>query len=96
MKNIINKDKLNVSIYSFNSMFRLIFTKKKVRNRIQRDFFESKNSKKISLFRKYLLKNNIYYPSNGIIFISDQTTVSDLDKVLKIFKIGLNKFFKRG
>ena len=75
-------------------MFRLIFTKEKVKSRIQRDFFESKNSKKINLFRKFLLKNFVYYPSNGIIFISDQTTINDLKKVINIFKIGLNKYFR--
>ncbi len=95
IKSIIEKDKLNVSIYNFSSMFRLIFTKKKVKNRIQRDFFESKNAKKINLFRKFLLKNHIYYPSNGIIFISDQTSFKDLNEVIKVIKNGLNKFFKK-
>ena len=73
-------------------MFRLIFTKEKIKNRVQRDFFESKNIKKIKLFRKFLLNNRIYYPSNGIIFISNQTSLKDLKKVINIFSIGLKNF----
>ena len=91
---IISENNLNVSIYNFSSMFRLIFTREKIKNRVQRDFFESKNLKKIKLFRNYLLSNKIYYPSNGIIFISNQTSLNDLKKVIKIFEKGLKKFFK--
>lgn len=94
LNKIIFENNLNVSIYNFSSMFRLIFTKEKIKNRVQRDFFERKNMKKIKLFRKFLLNNRIHYPSNGIMFISNQTSLKDLKKVINIFSIGLKKFFK--
>ena len=75
-------------------MFRLVFTDKIVKNRIQRDFFESKKNKKINLFKKFLFDNKIYYPSNGIIFISYQTNYEDIKKILKYFEIGLVKYFR--
>ena len=91
---IIAKNHLKISIYKFHSMFRLVFTDKIVKNRIQRDFFESKKNKKINLFKKFLFDNKIYYPSNGIIFISYQTNYEDIKKILKYFEIGLVKYFR--
>ena len=75
-------------------MLRIIFTKENVKNRVQRDFFELKNLRKITKFRKFLFYNKIYYPTNGILFISTQTKFKDIKKILKIFKIGLIKYFK--
>ena len=75
-------------------MLRIVFTKNKIENRIQRDFFEKKNRKKISLFRKFLFSNKIYYSTNGIIFISSQTTLQDIKYILKFLKIGLKKYFQ--
>ena len=49
-------------------MIRIIFTKKKIINRSQRDFFEKKKKKTILKFRNHLFKHKIYYPSSGIIF----------------------------
>ena len=49
-------------------MIRIVFTKKKIINRTQRDFFENKKKKIIDDFRNYLFKNRIYYPNSGIIF----------------------------
>ena len=94
LNSIIKKEKINVSLYRFHSMFRIIFTTKIIKNRTQRDFFEKKFHKKISKFRKFLISNKIYYPSNGIIFISDQTTKRDISIILKYVRQGLIKFFK--
>ena len=94
LKDIVSKNNINVTILNYYSMFRIVFTKKKVNNRPQRDFFEKTKSKKINLFRKFLLNKGIYYPSNGIIFLSDQTSKGDLNKILNNFKLALIKFFK--
>ena len=75
-------------------MLRIVFTKESVKNRVQRDFFESKNLKKINNFRNFLFKNGIYYPANGILFISTQTQYKDLRSIINNFKIGLMKYFK--
>ena len=39
-------------------------------------------------------KNKIYYPSNGIIFVSSQTSFNDIKKILRYFEIALIKYFK--
>ena len=76
-------------------MFRIIFTTKIIKNRTQRDFFEKKFHKNISKFRSFLIANNIYYPANGIIFISEQTSKKDINIILKYIRQGLIKYFKR-
>ena len=70
-------------------MVRIVFSKNKIINRTQRDFFETKNKAKIEKFKKYLSKNRIYYPKNGIIFFSYSMSNEDLNKVIKIIKQGL-------
>ena len=94
LNNFIKQKKLSISIYNFKSMFRIVFTKEQVKNRTQRDFFELKKMKKINLFRKFLFSKKIYYPSNGIIFLSTQTSIKDIDVILKNIKVGLIKYFK--
>lgn len=84
---------LDIKIYRYSSILRIVYTKKKIQNRIQRDFFEKKVSKKISLLRKFLLDNGIYYPSSGIIFFSHSTSYKSINYVINTFKKGLIKFF---
>ena len=52
-----------------------------------------KNISNIVKFRQYLLENKIYYPSNGIIFLSNSTSYKSINYVLKYIKFGLKKFF---
>lgn len=97
-ENEINKfcseNNIDVRVYRFFSIIRLVFSKQEVMNRISRDFLEKKYSKKIQKFKKYLLDNNIYYPKNGIIFFSYSTSKKSLRKIIKSFKLGLMRFSK--
>lgn len=97
-QNTLNKfikvNNINAFIYRFKSMLRLVFTSQKVSNRAQRDFLELKNSKGINKLKAFFLKNGIYYPSSGVIFISTSTSKSDLIFISNIFKIGLKKYIK--
>ena len=72
-------------------MIRLVFTKKNIINRSQRDFFENQKKKIISEFRKYLFKNKIYYPSSGIIFIATSTSYKQINHFIKISKKAFKK-----
>jgi glutamate-1-semialdehyde 2,1-aminomutase len=90
----IEKNKIDAKIYSFKSIIRIVFSKKNIFNRTQRDFLESKNKKIINKFKYFLFKKKIIYPSNGIIFFSDKTTYNDIKYMLKFIKRGLLKFSK--
>ena len=72
---------------------RIIFTKQKINDRLQRDFFEKSKSKKIQQFKNFLYKNNIYYSSSGLIFFSYSTSEKDVNYLIRIFKQGCLKFF---
>jgi glutamate-1-semialdehyde 2,1-aminomutase len=87
------KEKLNLRIYRFASILRIIFTDSKVSDRQQRDFLESKSKNKINLFKKFLLKEKIYYASSGIIFFSHATSLKNVDYVIKKMKAGTIKYF---
>lgn len=89
----IRLHKIDAKIFRFDSILRIIFSRKRIDNRVQRDFFEKKNINKISLFRNFLLKKKIYYPTSGIIFFSDATSKKSLSYITKYIKIGLKKYF---
>ena len=93
LNNFIEQQKLDLKIYRYASILRIVYTKNNLKNRIQRDFFESKNSIKIKKFKNYLFKNKIYYPSSGIIFFSDKTSYQNINRVIKHIKNGFKKFF---
>ena len=74
-------------------MLRIVFTKKEILNRSQRDFLEKKNLKKINFFRNFLFKNKIYYSSSGIIFLATTTSYKNLDYFIKIVKKAFKKIY---
>lgn len=84
---------LDIRVYSYCSMARVVFSNQKINNRSQRDFFEKENNSKIKNFLNFVKKNKIFYPKNGIIFFSDAFTNKDLSLLIKVFKEGLNKYF---
>ncbi len=93
LNDFIRVNKLDLQIYRYASILRIVYTKTKLSDRIQRDFFESKNSLKIKKFRNYLFDKKIYYPTSGIIFFSDKTTYKNINYVIKCIKVGFKKFF---
>lgn len=93
LNNYILKNNLDIKVYRYSSIIRIVYTKMEIQNRMQRDFFENKVSKKIKLLRKYLLDNGIYYPSNGIIFFSFSTSYKSINYVINILKKGFTKYF---
>jgi len=94
INNFTNKNNLDVQVFNFMSMARIVFSKKKIDNRIQRDFFESKKLKKIEKFKNYLFKKNIYYPKNGIIFLPFTLKQKDLNYTIQTITKALSLFFK--
>ena len=93
LNQFIIKERIKAKVYRFDSILRIVFSKNETKNRIQRDFFEKKNIPNIAKFRQYLLENKIYYPSNGVIFLSNSTSYKSINYVLKYIKFGLKKFF---
>ena len=89
------KSKLDLKVYRFKSMMRLVYSKKFILDRASRDFFETKKNNKIFKFKKYIKSQNIYMPDNGIIFISLSHEKSQIKYLIKKFKFGLVKFFKK-
>ena len=82
-----------MQVLKFKSISRIVFSKDKVKNRYQRDFFESKKNKEITLFSKLLFNKKIYYPSNGIIFFNFAMSNKDLHYLIKTIKTVSKKIF---
>ena len=93
LNEFIVKNNLDLKIYRYASILRIVYTKNKIQNRFQRDFFENKNSLKIKSFRKYLFTKKIHYPTNGIIFFSASSSYSNIRYVIKCIKGGFKKIF---
>lgn len=95
INDFIIKHNIDTWMYRFDTMNRLVFSKKIIKNRIQRDFLENIKDKKIKLFKKYLYDNKIYYPPSGIIFFSSASSEKNIEKIIKIFCKGLIKYFSK-
>ena len=93
MNNYFKKNFIKAKVFRFKSLLRVVYTNRKVSNRIQRDFFETDKLKKIEQIRKFLYKKNIYYPINGLIFFSDQTSIRDVNYLIKNFKLAFKNFY---
>ena len=87
--------KIDAKVIRFHSLIRLIFTDKKIKNRPQRDFFERKKLTQREKFIKYLKKNGIYFPGNGVVCLSYSITERQVNYVIKKMKDGLNFFFSK-
>ena len=75
LNNFFLLNKIDAKVYRFQSILRIIFSNKKIYSRLQRDFLKNKKNEKILKLKKYLFDKGIYYPSNGIIFLSTAMTI---------------------
>tara|TARA_Y200000002_G_C22640161_1_gene646578 strand:- start:299 stop:1525 length:1227 start_codon:yes stop_codon:yes gene_type:complete len=87
------KNAIDVRVYHYQSMARIIFTNKKVINRVQRDFLEKNKSDKILKLIKDLKFNGIKYPSNGVLLFNYSMNKSHIDYVIKCLKKTIVKYF---
>ena len=95
LNKFFKSNNLDLKIYRFHSMLRLVYTKDSIKDRASRDFLELKKNKLISKFQNYIRNKNIYIPSSGIMFQSYSHEKKDIDFIIKEFKKGLLKIFKK-
>ena len=79
-------------IYRFKSLIRIVFTDRLTVEGSRGNFFVSKKLQRVEEIRKFLQKKNIYIPSNGLIYFSDQTSLQDINYLIKNLKLA----FKTG
>ena len=91
INSFLEENNIDANCAKFSSMIRLVFTKKNIVNRSQRDFFENQKKEIISKFRKYLFENKIYYPTSGIIFLATSTSYKQINHFIKITKKAFKK-----
>jgi glutamate-1-semialdehyde 2,1-aminomutase len=90
----IYENKIKARVINFHSIVRIIFSEKIPKDRVQRDFFEKKRNSNRTKFIKFLKKNKIIFPNNGIMFISHAMEKKHLQLIIKKIIIGLKKNFK--
>ena len=93
MNKFFKKEIMQAKIYRFKSQLRIVYTDRKVVNRIQRDFFETSKLNKVNSIIYFLFKKRIYYPKNGLIFFSEQTSTKDIKYFIKNLKFAFKKFY---
>jgi|TARA_B100000929_G_scaffold287174_1_gene273425 glutamate-1-semialdehyde 2,1-aminomutase len=93
LNNFINENNIDAKVIRFHSLMRIVFSKKNIKNRVQRDFFEKKKINQRENFIRYLKSVGIYFPGNGVISLSYSLTDDHVAYVIKKLNIGLKKFF---
>ena len=94
LNKIIKNKNLNARVIRFKSVIRIIFSKKKPRDRLQRDFFEKKTDFKREKFKNFLKLNKVIFPANGIIFLNSSFSLKQIDDLTKVIGKGLSIYFK--
>ncbi len=89
------KNNLDLKIYRFKSMLRLVYTNKTISNRIARDFLESKNNDKMIKFKKFINDQKIYIPGSGLMFLSYSHSLKETRLIIEKIKVGSLKYFKK-
>ena len=93
LNNFFSEKKIDLKVYRFKSMMRLVYTNQSLKDRYSRDFIEKNKSKSILNFKKYIRDKGIYLPSSGIIFFSYSHSIGNIKYLINIFKTGSLKFF---
>ena len=88
------ENNMDVRVYRFQTILRIVFSKEQIKSRISRDFFEKKNLNKINNFKLFLFKKGIIYPNNGIIFFSSANNKKQINFIIESILEGLIKYFK--
>ena len=83
---------IDARIIRYTSIIRIIFTRKNVKNKIEKEIKEKRKSRQIKKFNNYVFDQNIFLSNNGAIFISYENSKKDIEKILKVFKLGFKKF----
>ena len=95
LNNFFKLQNIDLKIYRFKSMLRLVYTKDPIKDRLGRDFLELKKNKLILKFRNYIKSKNIYIPGNGIMFSSYSHEKKHMHFIIEEFKKGSLKIFKK-
>ncbi len=86
---------IDLKIYRFKSMLRLVYTKEKIIDRLSRDFLEVKKNNLILKFRNYIKNKKIYIPANGIMFTSYAHEKKHINYIINEFKLASVKIFSK-
>ena len=86
-------NKIDIKLIHYDSIIRILFSAKDIKNKIQKDNVENEKKLKIDAFKNFILKKRIFLSKNGAIFLSVQNNKSDIDYIIKMFSIGFKKFF---
>lgn len=92
LNQFIKLKNINAQIIRYSSIIRIIFTKKNVLSKLEKDKEENKYVKKINKFKNYIYDNRIFLSKNGAIFLSLQNSKKDIDYIIKVFRKGFYKF----
>ena len=92
INNFCNLNSIDAQVLRFKSMAQIIFTKQKVYNRMEKDFWEKKKKININKFKNYLFSKGINYPTSGNIFFAYSLSEKNLKYVINTINFGLKKF----
>ncbi len=87
------KHAIPMQLIGNRSISRLIFTDKEVANRRERDVHEISNHGQ-QVFRKILMLNGVFSPSNGIIFMSFAHNINDVEEIISAITVSAKSLYE--
>lgn len=94
LNSFFNNNCLDIKVIRYGSILRIIYSKKLIKNKLEREKSEKKYAKKINDFQSFALKKNILLSKRGAIFFCYSYTKKDVDYLIDVISQGTYKFFK--
>ena len=93
LNKFLEKNKIDIKIYRYESIVRIIYSNKLINNKHDKEKFEKIKKNRILDFKKYIFRKNIFCSENGAIFLSYQNNLKDIKYIVQIFTKGFKKYF---
>jgi len=88
-----NDNNIEMKIIRYDSIIKIIYTKKKIKNKKEKKIIEDKFQEKIKNLRKFTFDNGVFLTLKGAIFFPYTYSLKDLNFLIKILQNGSIKYF---
>ena len=88
-----NDNNIDMKIIRYDSIIKIIYTKKKIKNKKEKKIIEDKFQEKIKNLRKFTFDNGVFLTLKGAIFFPYTYSLKDLNFLIKILQNGSIKYF---
>ena len=93
MNLFFKNNNIDIKIIRYNSIIRIIYSNKIVKNKTDREIIEKKIKNKIKKFRNFVISEGVFLSERGAIFISYSHSFRNLEYITKTLERASKRYF---